>query len=251
MQKVGIFGGTFNPVHSEHISLAKTAVKELGLDKLYIMPTHISPHKSGAVVSAKDRLNMLKLAFLDDEKIEVSDFEVKSGGVSYSFITAEHFKKIHSGAEVFMLIGADMLKDFKTWKNPERILDAVTIVACKRQDYSVDFSAEIDYIFNRYNKKIKEMTFNGKSVSSTKIRAIASLSLSVEEFTDKKVADYIKDNELYAGGLYHEYLKRVLPEKRLIHTASVIETALRKAKENNLSEEKVTISALLHDVAKY
>ena len=78
MKKIGIFGGTFNPVHSEHISLTHKAIEKLSLDRLFIIPTFISPHKKGDIAPAEDRFNMLKLAFLGEEKIEVSDFEIKN-----------------------------------------------------------------------------------------------------------------------------------------------------------------------------
>lgn len=251
MQRIGIFGGTFNPVHSEHVSLAKTAVKELNLDKLFIVPTFISPHKSTASVSAEHRVNMLKLAFLGEDKIEISNFEINSGGVSYSYITAEYFKNNFPSAQIFLIVGADMLKDFKTWKYPQRILNAVTLVGAKRQDFIADFSKESEYIESEYGKNVEFLTFNGESRSSTKIRVYASLGLSLSGMTSDKVQEYITANNLYEGGLYYEYLKRVLPEKRLIHTANVIVTALKKVKELGLDANKVEISALLHDVAKY
>ena len=77
MKKIGILGGTFNPVHSEHISVCLASVNELGLDKLYVMPTYLSPHKTSAPASSEHRLNMLKLAFSNCDKIEVSDYEIE------------------------------------------------------------------------------------------------------------------------------------------------------------------------------
>lgn len=251
MQNIGIFGGTFNPVHSEHIALAKTAVLELNLDKLFVMPTFISPHKKTATVSAEHRINMLKLAFRGEDKIEISDYEISLGGVSYSYITAEHFRSLYKDANIYLITGADMLKDFKTWKHPERILNAVTLVSCKRQDEVIDFSKEAEYIKKTFNKEIKILTFSGESRSSTKIRVYTSLGLSLSGLTEESVSEYIKNNALYEGGLYCEYLKRVLPEKRLVHTANVVVTALKKAKELGLDATKVEVSALLHDVAKY
>ena len=80
MAKVGIFGGTFNPVHKEHVEIAKHAIKELSLDSLLIMPTFISPHKTLAPASPKDRVNMLKLAFLGESGIEISEYEIEKQG---------------------------------------------------------------------------------------------------------------------------------------------------------------------------
>ncbi len=250
MKRIGIFGGTFSPVHSEHVALAKVSLSKLNLDKLFVLPTFVSPHKTGVSASPKDRLNMLKLAFSGEEKIEVNDFEIARGEVSYSYITAEHFKSDRS-AEIFMLVGADMLKDFKTWRYPERILSAACLVACQREDNKVDLKEEIEYIKNTFHHDVIELDFCGKAQSSTKIRTYASLGLSVEDFTDKKVAEYIKEKGLYKGGEIEKFVSSVLPEKRLIHTANVITSALLWAKRLNLNEETVKIAGALHDVAKY
>jgi nicotinate-nucleotide adenylyltransferase len=125
MKRIGVLGGTFNPVHSEHVALAKSAVKELELDKLLVMPTYISPHKNTTPASSQDRLNMLKLAFLGQDKIEVSDYEIKRQGKSYTYLTVEYLKE-QEDCELFFIVGGDMLTDFKTWKYPERILNACT-----------------------------------------------------------------------------------------------------------------------------
>ena len=84
MKRIGIFGGTFNPVHIEHVALAKSAIIELGLDKLIVMPTFLSPHKENSPAPAEDRINMLKIAFADVEKVEVSDYEILKQGRSYT-----------------------------------------------------------------------------------------------------------------------------------------------------------------------
>lgn len=250
MKKIGVFGGTFSPVHSEHVALAKFAVKKLKLDKLFVLPTYLSPHKASTGAPATDRINMLKLAFSGEENIEVSSFEIDRGEVSYSYITAEHFKTEY-GCEVYMLVGADMLKDFKTWRYPDRILKAVKMVACQREGDRADINKEIEYIKDTYGATVIELDFCGKSQSSTKIRTYASLSLSVEDFTTKEVASYIKENGLYSGGEVENFVSSVLPKKRLIHTANVIVSALKWAKRLGLKEESVKTAGALHDVAKY
>jgi len=141
MEKIGILGGTFNPVHLEHINLAKKAVKALNLDKLIIMPTYLPPHKEIIPAPAQDRLNMLKLAFLDDDKIEVSDFEIEKQGKSYTYLTVEHFKEKLS-AHLYFIVGGDMLTDFKTWRNPDRILKACDLCVFGRDDFFTDYQAE-------------------------------------------------------------------------------------------------------------
>ncbi len=250
MQRTAIFGGTFNPVHKEHIALAKTAVSLLRLNKLIVMPTFMPPHKSVSLAPAEDRLNMLKLAFQDCPNIEVSDYEILNGGKSYSYITCEHIKKEYGG-QVFFIVGGDMLSDFKTWKNPERILDAVTLVAAHRSDFFADVDKEREYFVRTFGKDFISLPFVGESASSTEIRVYNSLGLSIENMTDGKVARYISEKGLFGGGKLEEFIKKTLPLKRLVHTADVAVCALKKAKQLGLSEEKVKTASILHDCAKY
>ncbi|MBQ0099635.1 MAG: nicotinate (nicotinamide) nucleotide adenylyltransferase [Firmicutes bacterium] len=250
MKKIGVFGGTFNPIHSEHIVIARLAIEKLNLDKLFIMPTFISPHKKGNIASAEDRFNMLKLAFKKDDKIEVSDFEIKNGGESFTYITVEHFRSVYPDAQIFLICGADMLNDFKRWKYPERILNACSLCAFGREDYQI-LEKEHKYFKKTFNKDFTLLNYKGKNVSSTRIRVYSALGLSVDGMTDDSVIEYIKNNNLYKGNKYFEYVKSVLPEKRLRHTAEVVIKASSKIRELSLDSEKVYTACVLHDIAKY
>ena len=250
MKKVAIFGGTFNPVHIEHISLCKSAVKELGLDKLIVMPTFISPHKADKTcLSAFDRLNMLKLAFEGEEKIEVNDFEIKKQGKSYTYQTVEHFYE--QGTQLFFIVGGDMLTDFKTWRYPEKILSCCTLAVFERDKTFTDFEKEKEYFRTNFNTEFVRLSYIGKDFSSTKIRTYAKFSLSLDGLTDKKVEEYIKNNNLYKPDKIEQFVIKNLPQKRLKHTVDVVICALKRARELGLDEEKVRLSATLHDVAKY
>lgn len=250
MKRVAIFGGTFNPVHVEHVSLCKSAIKELGLDKLIVMPTFISPHKADKTcLSANDRLNMLKLAFDGVDKVEVSDFEILKQGKSYTYQTVEHFYK--EDQKLFFIVGGDMLTDFKTWKLPERILDKATLAVFERQGVYTDFDKEQEYLKKTFSTEFIKLSYVGKDFSSTKIRTYSKLSLSLDDLVPKKVEQYIKENTLYKPDRFEQFILMNLPEKRLKHTADVIVCALKRARELNLDEEKVRISATLHDCAKY
>lgn len=248
--KIGIFGGTFNPIHLEHVNIAKNAIKELKLDKLLVLPTFISPHKNTMPAPAEDRLNMVRLAFKNCNNVEVSDFEIKQGGKSYTYLTVEHFKKLYN-ADLYLIVGGDMLKDFKNWKYPERILQASTLAVFNREDWEGDFNKEEEYFKKNFDKTFIKLKYRPKPLSSTEIRIYSELNINVDNLTDNKVAEYIKNNHLYSGDEYSEFIKNTLPEKRLIHTANVTICALKKAHELNLDYNKVKISALLHDCAKY
>lgn len=249
MEKLGIFGGTFNPPHNEHIRLARAAVKALSLDKLVVMPTFIPPHKEVSLAPAEERLEMLELCFSEDEKIEVSDLEIARGGKSYTYETVEHYKK--EGREIYFIVGGDMLADFKTWRYPERILAAADLAAFGRDGFKECVKAEEEYFLKTFGKSFTALSYAGEEVSSTEIRVYNSLGLDIAAFTDGKVAEYIKSHDLYSGGNAEKFVKNHLPQKRLIHTANVAVCALKKAKELGLSEEKVLTAAVLHDCAKY
>ena len=250
MKRIAIFGGTFNPVHIEHVLLCKSAIKELNLDKLIVMPTFISPHKADKTcLSATDRLNMLNLAFSGIEKVEVSDYEIKKEGKSYTYQTIEHFYS--EDQELFFIVGGDMLNDFKTWKNPQRILDKATLVVFERQAIFTDFDKEQEYFRKTFSTEFKKLSYVGKDISSTKIRTYSKFSISLDGLMSKSVEDYIKKNELYKPDRYEKFIIKNLPYKRLKHTADVVICALKRARELGLDEEKVRLSATLHDLAKY
>ena len=250
MERIAIFGGSFNPVHNEHIALAKSAVKELNLDRLIVMPTFIAPHKTSQPAPANDRLNMLKLAFNGVDKVQVSDFEIQKQGTSYTYLTVEHFKNTHN-CELFFIVGADMLYDFKTWKNPQNILSNCTLAVFDRDGQTTDFTKEREYFNKTFNKQFVVLKNVGKKQSSTAIRVYNSLGLDITNMTDKNVASYIDKNGLYQGDFVAEFIRNNLPEKRRIHTAEVTLCALQKAKEIGLDQKQVEISAMLHDMAKY
>ncbi len=248
MKRTGIFGGTFNPVHKDHIAMARAATEKLSLDRLIVVPTFIPPHKEVSLAPAKDRLAMLSLAFSEDENVEVSDYETQRGGKSYTYLTVEHFS---GEGKLFFIVGGDMLADFKTWRYPERILAAADLAAFGRRGFAEDAEKEREYFKKTFGKEFIALTFDGAGDSSTEIRVYNSLGLDISGFTDSRVAEYIKKNGLYAGGAAEKYVRERLPEKRLIHTANVAVCALKKAKETGLSEEKILTAAVLHDCAKY
>lgn len=250
MKRIGILGGTFNPVHVEHVMMAKRAVEELALDKLIVMPTFISPHKENKAVDPEHRLNMLKLAFAGCDKIEVSDYEIEKQGKSYTYLTVEHFKE-RENCKLFFIVGGDMLVNFKTWRYPERILNACDLAVFTREEYFADFEREREYFIKTFGKDFYKLSYTGKDASSTKIRVYSAFNIPLDGLVDKAVEEYIKENNLYAGNEYTEYVLKNLPYKRVKHTADVVVCALKRAGELGLDKEKVITACTLHDCAKY
>jgi len=251
MEKIAIFGGTFDPVHKEHIEMATAVIKELNLDKLIVMPTFSPPHKTHSEsASATDRYNMLCLAF-DGLPVEISDYEIVNGGKSYTYKTVEHFAQLYKNVALYFIVGDDMLTDFKTWRFPERILDKATLAVFGREGQKADYDGEKEYFERTFGKRFLRLNYVGKDLSSTKIRVYNAFCLPIDGLTSPKVAEYISEKCLYAGGTPETVARINLPKKRLKHTANVVITALKKEKVLSLNREKVITACALHDVAKY
>ena len=253
MEKIGIFGGSFNPVHKEHVKVAIAAKNAFSLDRLIVMPTNISPHKlSEDLCGAHARLDMLKIAFDGVKGVEISDYEIKKQGVSYTCLTLGHLKDVFPDSKLFFLMGADMLADFPTWKDPEKILSLAEIIVTPRE--GEDLAAALTSFYERFSLRPLISPYVGKNVSGTTIRNSIVLGLDRSDVLDEKVAKYVKENRLYGGGKYAycaEYVKNALKTKRLYHTAGVMTLAKKYAKRLKADEEKAVLAAMLHDVAKY
>ena len=194
---IALFGGAFNPVHNEHINLVKAAINSLNLDKVIVVPTRVSPHKTGKLsASEQHRLTACKLAFENVEKVIVSDYEIKSQGVSYSYKTCEHFKKLYPNDELIFIVGADMLEYFPKWKHPERILKSVTLAACARED-SLQFKTVKENFKKLFNAPLYDFNYVGKKVSSTEVRTLAALGEDISKFLPKAVENYLTENAVY------------------------------------------------------
>ncbi len=248
--KIGIFGGSFDPVHNEHIKLSKNVIDEFSLDKLIICPAFIPPHKIGQnLTSFDDRFNMLKLAFKDCDKVEISDFEKVSEGTSYTYLTINHFKNLYQDSEIYFLVGTDMLLDFPSWKNPDEILRSATLIVTSRA--GEDQKKAIENYYANFTKKLLFSSYNGSNLSSTKIKTYLKLGLDTSDFLPSEIFNYIEKKALYKSNNYYIYVKNELPQKRLRHTANVIISAIKLAKMVGVDKVKAELASLLHDVAKY
>ena len=126
--KIGLFGGTFDPIHVGHLIIAETIFSDFLLDRIFFIPTAVPPHKNSDSVSPTDRrLEMVKLAVEDRSGFDVSDTELQRGGVSYTIDTIRWFQNSESlkGGSFFLIIGSDSLYDIKNWKHPEEILSSI------------------------------------------------------------------------------------------------------------------------------
>ena len=249
--RIAVFGGSFDPVHTEHIRLAQAAIKELGLDKLFVMPAHAPPHKPGKVLTPdEDRLETCRLAFADTPQVEVSDYEIAQGGTSYTYLTCRHFKGLYPDAEIFWIVGTDMLRDFPTWRNPEDILSNVTLAVCGRAETDGWWKEEQRAFVEKFGKEFLPFSYNGAAVSSTKIRVLAGAGMRLTPFVSESVEKYILEKGLYKIPNADKALALETPQRQA-HSLRVAELAASRAVALKLSERKAIAAALFHDCGKY
>jgi nicotinate-nucleotide adenylyltransferase len=187
--RIGLFGGTFNPVHNGHMALAKGALEKLNLEKIILIPSYIPPHKEArALASAEDRFRMLELAVDKGPGFEISRFEIDKEEKSYSIKTLVHFKQTYpKDTEFFFLIGADSLKGLNNWKHIDKILQLCRFAVCNRPDFFIDITyPQVD------NFEIEPV-----HISSTDIRERIKKSQPVKGMVPEAVLDYIRENNLY------------------------------------------------------
>lgn len=246
--RIGIFGGSFDPIHNDHFTICKKFKENLNLDRVFVLPTHLSPFKSEYQTPPKMRKEMVEIAFSSLSGVSVSDFEINLGGQSYTYKTVEHFKNLFPSAQIFLLIGLDSLTNFLKWKNVEYILQNANLAVAGRGGYH--FENEVQQFKEKTGKQLYFFSYDGK-ISSTFVRELLKLGVLPEEYLDKEVLNYIVKNQLYKGDYNYDLVKNRLKKSRLIHTAGVITLAVTYAKRLGIDSEKARLSALLHDIAKY
>lgn len=196
--KLGIFGGTFNPVHSGHIELVKHFASLAELDKVLLIPTKIPPHKlSPDLLSGEIRLQMCSLAVAGEDKIEVSDIELNREGSSYTIDTLRALEKLYEGAQLHLIMGADMLLCLDSWRDYRGIIDRCVICAAARNDSTVDElklkAKELEIPDNRVIISNEQIM----TVSSTEIREKIKKGDSISGLVPETVERFIIDNRLY------------------------------------------------------
>lgn len=232
LEPIVILGGTFDPIHNGHISLAKEALRHFKVSKVLFLLTKNPKGKSPT--EANDRLNMLKLALKDYPEFEISTIELESNKeFTYTLDTLIELKKIYSNREIIFLIGADCVNDFEKWHEPYKVSQLAHLVCFKRPGYKINKE-----IYQKYGIELVES--NEVDADSTSIRLGKSLE------TPKEVIDYIVKNNLYFIPKVKEFYK----EKRYIHALSVANVAYDIAKANGLDAPKAYLAGLYHDIAK-
>ena len=200
-KKIGILGGTFNPIHVGHLLLAQNALEYCGLDKVLVMPSGCSYYKNPREVApADDRVSMTALAIEDNDRFELSRIEADREGNSYTFETLDILCRQNPDTRYYYIIGADTLFSMETWKQPDDIFNKCTVVCAKRGNLSDDeLENKACYLREHFEADVILMDIDEVPISSTFIRHQLSQGKSCRYYLDDKVIKYIKDHELYKG----------------------------------------------------
>lgn len=198
MKKIGILGGTFNPIHFGHLILGQSAKEEFGLDKILVMPTKNPAYKTiSGSVTEQNRTDMIKLAIKDFPFFEFSDLELRREGTTYTVDTLKELTKQNPDSKYYFIMGADSLYQIETWKDPNQIFSMANILVATRNDSRSALDAQIDYLEDKYDGKIYHLNSPSIEISSHEIRKRNIAGQSIHFFLPESIIGYIERNGLY------------------------------------------------------
>ncbi len=261
MERIGIYGGSFNPPHIGHIQAAKQAMAALQLSKLLVIPAKVAPHKALAPNSPtpRQRLEMLQIATAGCAGIQVSDIELNRDSVSYTYETILQLRQSYPDARLVLMMGSDMFLSFHTWRNPDIILENAELGVFYRGD-----RGERDAVL----QKKAEMEAQGAEItlaendviqiSSTQMRRLLAFRCA-GHFLPQGVLDYIRENRLYDTRTDWKHLSmeeleqvviRLLNPNRVAHVLGCRDTAVELAKHWGADVTDAARAGILHDITK-
>ena len=211
--RIGILGGSFDPIHLGHLRSAEEVAEALGLDRVEFVPAHQPPHKPDRrLADDRDRLTMVELAIADNPRFRASTVEIDRQGVSYSVDTLEAFRARESDASLFFILGIDAFRDMHTWKDTERIVELASVVVTSRPPLAVEPSIEhlpvaardafcydpttLSYR-HRTGTTLSFLPITGIDVSATVIRERVRLGRSIRYLVPPSVERYVREHGLY------------------------------------------------------
>ncbi len=197
--RVGIYGGTFSPVHNGHVAAARAFMEQMWLDILYVIPTGVTPHKvMKGDATAKDRLEMCRLAFEGVDGVIVSDLEMRREGKSY---TVDTLRELYDpSGRLFFLMGTDMLLTLDRWREPEEIFRLCYPVYIRREaDAALDeqIVEKITAYHQRFGKMVPRIVSPAIELSSSDVREAVANGYPIDGMVPPAVARYIEENHLY------------------------------------------------------
>ncbi len=259
MEKIALFGGTFDPIHNGHLVLARELAARLGLDRVILMPTFLPPHKvKSDLASATDRLEMCRLACEPYAELAVSDMELNRRGASFTVDTLEQLHRDHPQAHLYLFVGADMFFTLAMWHRFSDIAALATICTVPRDGVTVEkLKAQAEQLEALGATCVVE-DVKTPPLSSTVIRARAANGDDVSDMVPVAVADYIREHGVYTENKtyrnieeqYTDIIRGRLTPRRFEHSLAVAVQAEHLAKKYGADPDKARVAGLLHDILK-
>lgn len=243
--RLGVFGGTFDPIHNGHLRIAELAYSRLRLDKLLFVPNANPPHKPNVFATPLQRYKMVEEAIKTNLHFDIEDYELKSSSFSYTYRTLDYLYKKYNKPEIFFICGADNVTNVSNWKRPDLILKYAKIAFVTRPGYEYDTDA-----FEKFNGRAIFLEFSGIDISSTKIRKRIKSNKDINGLLPESVQEYIINNYLYKYDNLKAQLKTYINPRRYEHSLNVADVAVKLAERYSVDSEKAYIAGLLHDCAK-
>lgn len=252
--KIGILGGTLDPVHNGHIEIALAAMAELGLDRVMLMPSGDPPHKTRAT-DKRDRLKMAELAAGEHEGLIASDAEIRRAGRTYTVDTLSALTVERPDVAWTYILGADALYKLDSWREFPRIARMCAFAGVSRPGCDEDLARLRAHAIQAcYHTRVDLLPVSGPSLSSTAIRRLVAEGRPIDDCVPASVAAYIRDNGLYLCAYSEaqilERLRAMLTPRRYTHTLGVADTAERLAPLCGVDPHRARLAGLLHDCAK-
>lgn len=252
--RIGLLGGTFNPIHRAHVQMARIARDEAALDRVLLMVAADPPHKAvDEDVSASVRFHLVQAALSGEERIEASDLEILRGGKSYTLLTLQELSRQYPEAQISIIIGSDTLSDLPNWYHPEEVLAMADVLCVPRVGIEQDDEKTARMLKERYGARVRLLSAKADVISSTEIRKRLLAGLPTEGLLPES-----SEQAVYECGAYFPQAVRALLEKnraalspkRFSHVCGTMRAAARLAALWRQDAGKAQIAALLHDCAK-
>ncbi|QGS52090.1 nicotinate-nucleotide adenylyltransferase [Spiroplasma tabanidicola] len=234
MKKIAIFGGSFDPIHTDHVNIIKTCKYDLGFDEVWVLPAYVNPFKTVSTSSVTQRLEMIDLAVKNLNYVKVKKFEIRKTVRSYTYDTILHYVTNYPNFDFSFIMGSDQLDNFEKWDHFSDLIKTVKFKVFIRDPEHIN-----NEIIKKYN--LETFKFDNNFLSSTKIRNLIDIDLQIKE-----VNDYINKSLLYL----YERLETKMEEDRYFHCLNTGQAALQLAQMNNYDLQKALIAGTLHDITK-
>ena len=198
-KKIGILGGSFDPIHNGHLAIAESAYRDFELDEIWLIPAGHSPNKDeNKMTNARMRAEMVSLAIEDMPYFKLSMYEIEKEGTSFTYLTLSELKECYPDTEFYFIMGADSLDYFEKWRHPEIICEKANVLVAVRDDMDLeDIQNKISVLKSLFHAQIYPLSCPKMDISSSEIRLALLNHCELPNGLPVKVADYIQKNSLY------------------------------------------------------